>query len=119
MRPAVFLHLFQLPLQFIDPGAELLQRLDEGFDPLRTQSEFLDQQNGPAAAERENLTVRMSYDDGATWPVTKSIYPGPAAYSSLAVLPDGSIGLLYERGVTYAAERLTFVRFSLAWLEDE
>jgi sialidase-1 len=72
----------------------------------------------PASAERERMTVRLSDDEGRTWPVSRVIHDGPAAYSSLVVLPDGTIGLLYERGAENPYERLTFARFSLSWLQN-
>jgi hypothetical protein len=31
-------------------------------------------------------------------------------------LRDGTIGVLYERGEKYAAERITFARFNLEWI---
>ena len=62
---------------------------------------------------RANLTVRLSCDAGRTWPVSKVVHAGPAMYSVMARLPDGTIGLLYENG---AAQGITFVRFDLAWL---
>jgi sialidase-1 len=62
------------------------------------------------------MTVRLSPDDGKTWPVGKLLYAGPAAYSSLAVLRDGTIGILYERGYASPYERITFARFSLDWI---
>jgi len=68
--------------------------------------------------QRINMTVRLSYDDGKTWPVAKQIFEGPSAYSSLARLPDGSIGLLYERGDRHKYEKMTFARFTLEWLTD-
>jgi sialidase-1 len=46
---------------------------------------------------RSHMTVRASFDEGRTWPVSKEVYPGSAAYSCLAQLPDGRIGLLYEK----------------------
>jgi sialidase-1 len=52
----------------------------------------------PASTKRENMTVRLSRDNGQTWPDSKVIHKGPAAYSNLAGLKDGSIGLLYEKG---------------------
>jgi sialidase-1 len=65
---------------------------------------------------RYNLTVRLSYDEGTTWPVSKVIDPGPSAYSDLVLQADNRIGVLYERGnqggVFYAS-------FSLEWLTDE
>ena len=45
----------------------------------------------PASPKREKMTVRLSYDEGKTWPVAKEINAGPSAYSALAVLPDMSI----------------------------
>jgi len=72
----------------------------------------------PASTKREKMTVRISYDEGRTWPASKTVYPGPSAYSCLAVLPDGSIGLLYERGITNPYESVTFARFTLEWLTD-
>ena len=74
--------------------------------------------SNPASKERENMTVRLSYDEGRTWPVSRVIFPGPAAYSCMAVLPDGSVGVFYERGEKSAAERMTFTRFTLDWLTD-
>ena len=70
----------------------------------------------PAGMKRERLTVRLSEDDGATWPVSRVVHEGPAAYSSLASLPDGSIGLLFERGERSPYERITFARLTRAWL---
>jgi sialidase-1 len=72
--------------------------------------------SNPASARRERMTVRVSYDEGQTWAASRVVHDGPAAYSSLAVLPDGRIGLLYERGGRSAYERLTFAKFPLRWL---
>jgi len=74
--------------------------------------------SSPAGTARERLTVRLSEDDGATWPYARLICKERSAYSDLALLPDGSIGLLYERGKGFYSERLAFVRFSLAWLRS-
>jgi sialidase-1 len=70
----------------------------------------------PASTKREKMTVRLSYDDGATWPVAKELHAGPSAYSALAALPDRTIGCLYERGEKSPYERIAFARFSLKWL---
>jgi len=72
----------------------------------------------PASGRRERLTVRLSYDEGSTWPVARVIHDGPAAYSSLVVLRDLSIGLLFERGDRSPYERITFARLTLDWLTD-
>ena len=65
---------------------------------------------------RRNFTVRLSRDEGKTWPVARTLHEGPAAYSCLVALPDGRIGCLYERGEKSAYERITFATFPLEWL---
>jgi len=72
----------------------------------------------PASTKREKMTVRVSYDEGETWPVARELYAGPSAYSALAVLPDMTIGCLYERGEKDPYETITFARFSIEWLAD-
>jgi sialidase-1 len=74
--------------------------------------------SNPASTARERMTVRLSYDEGKTWPVAKLLYPGPSAYSCLAVLDDMTIACLYERGKEHPYETITFARFSLGWLTD-
>lgn len=73
--------------------------------------------SNPADVKRVRMTVKMSRDEGKTWPVARLVHEGPAAYSSLAQLKDGRIGLLYERGDKRAYELITFARFDRAWLE--
>jgi len=67
---------------------------------------------------RRNMTVRLSYDDGKTWPVSRTIHAKDSAYSCLTVLPDMEIACLYERGEQHANEKITFARFSLDWLSE-
>ena len=62
------------------------------------------------------MTVRLSYDDGKTWPAARTIHPGPCAYCCLVALPDGMAGLLYENGSEHRYERISFARFDLEWL---
>jgi sialidase-1 len=71
----------------------------------------------PASPRRRDLTVRVSRDDGKTWPVSRTLHEGPAAYSCLAVFPDKTIACLYECGSTNAYEKIRFARFPLQWLE--
>ncbi len=71
----------------------------------------------PASEKRMRMTVKMSRDGGRTWPVERVVHEGPAAYSSLAELKNGRIGLLYERGERGAYERITFARFDRGWVE--
>lgn len=71
----------------------------------------------PASTDRVNMTVRLSYDDGTTWPRMRTVWEGPSAYSCLVRLADSHVGLLYERGEASPYEVITFVRFALSWLE--
>jgi sialidase-1 len=73
--------------------------------------------SNPASAKRERMTVRLSTDDAMTWPHSKVLFDGPAAYSCLTVLPDKSIGCLYERGEKGPYERIVLARFSLDWVK--
>ena len=74
--------------------------------------------SNPASQKRERLTIRLSEDGGHTWKYARVLYDGPAAYSSLAVLKDGTIGCLYERGRKNENEEITFARFDLNWIKD-
>jgi len=72
--------------------------------------------NPADTAHRDRMTVRLSDDSGKTWPAARLIYAGPSAYSSLAVLNNGTIGLLYERGKASAYQQIEFAHFNLSWL---
>ena len=78
--------------------------------------------SNPAHAQRGNrrdMTVRMSYDEGRSWPVSKMLYPGPSAYSCLSILPNGNIACLYEAGQKSPYEKIVFTSFTLEWLTSE
>lgn len=64
---------------------------------------------------RENLTVKISYDEGKTWSKGKTIYAGSSAYSSMTILKNGEVGLFFEKD---DYKENVFVRLSLAWLTD-
>jgi sialidase-1 len=73
--------------------------------------------------DRKNLAVRLSYDDGKTWPVSKSLEPGPSGYSDLAAGPGGVIHCFYERGRSGGEGLsptgvLTLATIDLDWLTD-
>lgn len=72
---------------------------------------------------RKNVSVKLSYDESETWPVTRTLEPGFSGYSDLAVANDGTILCFYERGSTdgktiYNTGSLTLARFNLEWLTD-
>jgi sialidase-1 len=72
--------------------------------------------------DRKNLTIKLSYDEARTWPVSKTLEPGPSAYSDLAVGRDGTIFCFHEAagadGNLSKSGRLTLARFNLEWLTN-
>ena len=89
-------------------------------DPLDDERSRILFSNPASRKSRVNGTVRLSYDEGDTWPVAKTLYSSDFGYSSLARLPNGDVGILYERdkverGVWRA---VTFGRFTIGWLTD-
>jgi sialidase-1 len=64
--------------------------------------------------KRQNLSIKLSRDDGKTWPISKTLESGPSAYSDLAVLNDGAILCLYE-----GDNIIRCARFNLDWLTTE
>lgn len=69
----------------------------------------------PNSMKRENVSVFVSNDEGKTWPYSKSICHYKSVYSSLAVLPDGTIGAYIEENPAGDCE-MWFLNFSMDWL---
>lgn len=88
--------------------------LTQGYEKNRLLHSFPDYSNG-----RRNVSVFVSYDEGTSWSTKKCLVPYSSAYSSLCILPDGTIGLYVEEdsdgGDTYDC---VFYNFSLSWLTD-
>lgn len=72
--------------------------------------------SNPASTKRENLTIRLSFDESRSWPVSRTLHTGPAAYSDLVALDAHTIGCLYEKGETTPYETIAFARIPLGWL---
>jgi sialidase-1 len=53
--------------------------------------------NNQDPALRRNTVLSLSPDNGRSWPARLAVCPGSSAYSTAARLPDGNIGVLYER----------------------
>ena len=71
--------------------------------------------------DRRNLAVKLSYDEGRSWPIHRVLEPHGSGYSDLAALKDGTVLCFYERGPEENPEsstgRLTLARIPLRWLE--
>ncbi|MCP5518560.1 MAG: exo-alpha-sialidase [Verrucomicrobiales bacterium] len=111
----------QRQVAFSTDGGQTWQ--DQGFDTaliepicqasLRRCGDFLLFSNPADPKSRINLTVRLSRDEGETWPAQRVLHAGPSAYSDLADLGDGRVACLYERGVKSPYETITLARFTL------
>jgi sialidase-1 len=68
---------------------------------------------------RRNLTVKLSSDNGETWPLQKVLDSGPSGYSDMAVGRNNTVYCLYEtntkdfKGFNYS---LVLKKFNAAWL---
>ncbi|HWF19718.1 MAG TPA: sialidase family protein [Verrucomicrobiae bacterium] len=69
--------------------------------------------NPASTTARTNGTIRLSRDEGKTWPISRVICPDRFGYSCLVSLDDKNIGCLFEHG-----QKICFCRFSLDWLMD-
>ena len=67
---------------------------------------------------RIRMTVWASFDGGVTWPIKRLVYEGPSAYSSITAGKDGSIYLLFEKGIDKLYETLAVACFNLEWLTE-
>lgn len=63
--------------------------------------------------KRMNLTLRTSFDDGASWATAKVIHAGPAAYSDITSYKNKKLGLLYEAGVQTPYDGIAFQLITL------
>lgn len=93
--------------------ASLLSYATKG--PRRKHLLFL---NPAMADRRENMTLRISYDNGKSWAISRSLYAGPSAYSDLCRLPNGNLGCLYEAGAESPYEGIVYQEVSLEELES-
>ncbi|MBD3183588.1 exo-alpha-sialidase [Candidatus Poribacteria bacterium] len=115
-------------LSWSDDGGETWSELEfdeQLIEPIcqasfiRYDKKLLLFSNPADKSNRINMTVRISCDEGESWPLSKSLYAGPSAYSCLTVLPDMSIGCLYECGEKSAYQTITFANFDLDWFSDK
>ncbi|WP_460802029.1 exo-alpha-sialidase [Microbacterium sp. GXF6406] len=69
--------------------------------------------NNGANANRVNGGVRLSCDDGDTWPGLRTIETGSFGYSTVTSIDDGRIGVLWESNYTNDTR---FSSFDEEWL---
>ena len=69
----------------------------------------------PNSSSRQNVSIALSTDEGATFGKPRTICPRGSAYSAAVVLPDGTLGVYFEENGVYGGYTMRFVRFSLDW----
>ena len=72
----------------------------------------------PNNGSRQNVSIALSTDEGATFGTPKTICPRGSAYSATVVLPDGTLGVYYEENGVFGGFTMRFVRFSLDWASN-
>ena len=72
----------------------------------------------PYSGSRQNVSIALSTDEGATFGTPKTICPIGSAYSAAVVLPDGTLGVYYEENGVFGGFTMRFVRFSLDWASN-
>ena len=74
--------------------------------------------SNPASTDkREKMTIKLSENNGKTWPYAYQVYSGPSAYSDLTNLRNGNIGLLYEYGINNPYEKIGIIIIQFAQLK--
>ena len=86
-------------------------------DPIDGEPSRLLFSNPAHQTKRVRMTVRLSRDEGKSWPAALLLHKGPSAYSCLTRLPNGDVGILFEAGETGPYETIRLARFPIAWLE--
>jgi len=100
--------------KLIDPGCNAsLVKYDYGN---YIKSDLLLLSNINNQSKRKEIVIRHSLNGGKTWSEPKLIYAGSAAYSSMTVLSNGDIGILFEMD-NYSKN--VFTKFSLHWLMND
>lgn len=84
----------------------------DGYDKDRIL--FINDHN---SAYKKNTTIKISYDEGQTWAVSKVVHSGDAWYSTLCIRPDGTIAVYYER-YENTDFYMDVVLMSLEWITD-
>ena len=64
--------------------------------------------NPASKKSRENMTLKISDDDGISWDNKIVINKGPSAYSDLVTVDEDQIGILYEGGLESPYDGIAF-----------
>lgn len=104
----------KLDSTLLDPGCNAgflkFSSVNEGADQNRLLFSNLNSGN-----DRKILTLKLSYDEGVSWTEKKTVYSGSSAYSSMTILANGNIGLVFEKD---DYKEIVFAELTLHWITD-
>ncbi len=69
---------------------------------------FLFFSNPSDSLKRINMTIKISLNEGNSWPISKVLHAGPSAYSDLAIIGSNKVACLFEAGENHPYERIVF-----------
>jgi len=73
--------------------------------------------NPASTVNRIKMRVRISYDGGVTWPISREVDAGQGGYSSMAATSDSHIAALYESGGgDDDFLDIKFTKFNVSWI---
>jgi sialidase-1 len=79
-----------------------------GYSPKGGATNRLLFSNPASIKGRKQLTLRQSRNGGKSWSRGVVIEQGPSAYSDIVIMPNKSVGVLFECGVRSPYERIDF-----------
>ncbi len=75
-------------------------------------SSFLVYSGPNSTSKREKMTLKFSFDMGASWTFEKEIFSGASAYSDLVQIDKKTLGLFFEK-----ENKNTFLKIDLGWID--
>lgn len=82
-------HFYRIPAMALDKDGNIVAVVDRRYESLADlgyRSTSID------------ISTRRSTDGGQTWTDILTVQPGAAAYSTMVLLKNGDVGILYEDG---------------------
>lgn len=93
--------------ELIEPICQASLRAESWNDDSTRKYLFFS--NPADTTKRINMTIKMSLDEGNSWPISKVLLSGPSAYSDLSILNSNLVGCLFEAGEKHPYESILFV----------
>ncbi|MEU4104676.1 sialidase family protein [Streptomyces tanashiensis] len=96
-----------------------LHAVDQDGQPDRLLYSGASRLGASALEDRRELAVRSSYDEGKTWKTVGTLVSAArTGYSDLTLLPNGSLGIVYETAGNIPHGNVAFAAFTEQALKD-